>query len=93
MKTFTSYYEKKQTETSRTYWKEGNRVFVRYTTKDTDEKNELCINTTAEQIHYSENRIYFRVKTKSGTIHYAQTDEEIKYIASLANLSIIYKSN
>lgn len=92
MKTFTSYYESKQTETSRTYWKEGNRVFVRCITKNTNDKEEICTNTIAEQIHYSENRKYFRVKTKRNTIHYAQTEEEIKYIASLANLTVIYLS-
>lgn len=90
MRNFTSYYEMEQADVSRTYWEEGNRVYVRYITKDKNIKEEICPDSIVEQVRYSKNETYFQVKTKRNTFHQAQTIEEINYIASIANLFIVF---
>jgi hypothetical protein len=89
MKTFITHYDEViKIDISRTYWKEGNKVYVRYITKDINIKEELCTNQKVEQFILSINPIpFYKVETKNHTYHRIISEEEMKYIASLANLT------
>lgn len=92
MRTFTSFYEMDNALVSRTYWKEDNKVFVTRISENQEiRKEEICTDCVVQQIQYSETETYFQVRTKRNTFHQAQSIEEINYVASLANLAIVFQ--
>lgn len=87
MKTFITSYQ--DMDVSRTYWKEGTKIYVRYITVNTDKKEEICTNTEVEQISFIDNKNSYYVKTISYACLKIERKDEIEYIATLANLTIL----
>jgi hypothetical protein len=88
MKTFITHYDEViKTDISRTYWKEGNKVYVRYITKDINRKEELCTDQNVEQFVLFNYGPFYMVETKNHTYHRIFSTKEMKYIALLANLT------
>lgn len=86
MKTFITSY--KDINVSRTYWKEGSKVFVRYIADDTNKVEEILTDSDVKIIHFLGDGINYFVETKDFDYQRIKREDEIKYLAALANLTI-----